>query len=118
MVLRKDYPYILLAVILSILVAMAVSNPSESIGTFALIGLVGIGAVMGIVIKPSLGAYILIVAVFSNVSSIFTDNGLPGIIKPLVAVIFVAIIVRNYHVGQIPMDRPMTRLVEISLIAP
>ncbi|WKZ39217.1 MAG: O-antigen ligase family protein [Anaerolineales bacterium] len=117
MVLRKDYPYILLAVILSILVAMAVSNPSESIGTFALIGLVGIGAVMGIVIKPSLGAYILIVAVFSNVSSIFTDNGLPGIIKPLVAVIFVAIIVRNYHVGQIPMDRPMTRLIEISLIA-
>jgi O-antigen ligase len=117
MVLRRDYPYILLAVVLAVLAAMSVSAPGESIGTFALLGLAGIGVVMGIVINPSLGGYILLIAVFSNMSSILSNQGFPGIIKPLVAVIFSAIIVRNYYIGQIPLDRPRTRMVEIFMIA-
>ena len=117
MVLRRDYPYILLATLLSALAATAVADPGESIGTFALLGLMGVALVMAILINPSLGANILLIAVFSNVSRSLTDNGLPGVIKPLVAVVFVAILVRNYYVGQIPLHRPKTMRVEIFLIA-
>ena len=99
MVLRRDYPYIFLAVLLSALAATAVADPGESVGTFALLGLMGVAMVMAILINPSLGANILLIAVFSNISRSFTDNGLPGVIKPLVAVVFVAILVRNYYVG-------------------
>lgn len=115
MVLRRDYPYIFLAVLLSALAATAVADPGESVGTFALLGLMGVAMVMAILINPGLGANILLVAVFSNISRSFTDNGLPGIIKPLVAVVFVAILVRNYYVGQIPLHRPKTLRVEIFL---
>lgn len=116
MVLRRDYPYVLLAVLLSVLAAMAVFDPSRSIGTFALLGLIGISAVMAIIISPSLGANILLIAVFSNVSRQLTDNGLPGVIKPLVVIVFVAILVRSYYAGQIPLHRPKTRRIEIFLI--
>ena len=117
MVLKKDYPYVLLAVVLAALAAMVAADFSESVGTYALIGIIGIGVVLGIVVKPSLGGYILVIAVFSNFSSLLTDNGLPGIIKPLVAVIFVALVIRNFYIGQILMDRPRTVRVEFFIIA-
>lgn len=117
MIIRKDYPYIFLAIILTALAATAVANPTESVGTFALLGLVGVGVVMAIIINPSLGAYVLLFAVFSNVSARFTEMGLPGVIKPLVAVVFVAILVRNYYVGGIPLERPRTSRIETFLLA-
>lgn len=116
MVLKKDYPYILLAVALSTLIATAVSNPGESAGTFALLGLIGVAVVMVIIIYPSLGANILLIVVFSNISAELTDNGLPGVIKPLVAIVFGSILVRNYYVGQIPVNRPKTKRIEFFLI--
>lgn len=117
MTLRKDYPYILLAVALTALAATAVADPGESIGTYALLGLMGVAVVMAIIINPSLGAYVLIGAVFSNVSRQLSDQGLPGVIKPLVVVVFVAILVRNIYVGGIPLNRPRTSRIELFLIA-
>ena len=117
MTLRKDYPYILLAVALTALAATAVADPGESVGTYALLGLMGVALVMAIIINPSLGAYVLIGAVFSNVSRQLSDQGLPGVIKPLVVVVFAAIFVRNYYVGGIPLNRPRTSRVEIILLA-
>ncbi|MBI5296227.1 MAG: O-antigen ligase family protein [Chloroflexi bacterium] len=117
MVIRKDYPYVLLALVLTALAATAVADPGESVGTFALLGLMGVAVIMAIIINPSLGAYVLILAVFSNVSRQLTDQGLPGVIKPLVVVVFVAIVIRNYYIGGIPSNRPRTARVEIALIA-
>lgn len=117
MVIRKDYPYILLALVLTALAATAVTDPGESIGTFALLGLLGVAVIMAIIISPSLGAYVLVLAVFSNVSRQLTDHGLPGVIKPLVAVVFIAILIRNYYVGGIPTSRPRTSMIEIALLA-
>jgi O-antigen ligase len=117
MALRKDYPYILLAIALTALAATAVADPGESVGAYALLGLMGVALVMAIIINPSLGAYVLIAAVFSNVSRQLSDQGLPGVIKPLVAVVFAAIFVRNYYVGGIPLNRPRTSRLEIALIA-
>ena len=116
MALRKDYPYILLAIALTALAATAVADPGESVGTYALLGLMGVALVMAIIINPSLGAYVLIGAVFSNVSRQLSDQGLPGVIKPLVVVVFAAIFVRNYYVGGIPLNRPRTSRVEIILL--
>lgn len=116
MVLKKDYPYIFLAIVMSALTATAVFDPGDSIGTFALLGLMGIGVVMAIIINPSLGANVLLIAVFSNISAQLTDNGMPGVIKPLVAVVFGSILVRNYYIGQIPTNRPKTRRIEMFLI--
>lgn len=116
MVIKKDYPYVFLAAMLSILVATAVSDPGESVGTFALLGLVGIGVVMSIIVNPKLGAYVLIIAVFTNISKHLSDAGLPGVIKPLVAVVFVSILIRNYYVGQIPFDRPKIKQIEFSIV--
>lgn len=116
MVIKKDYPYILLTLVVSMLVATAVSDPGEAIGTFALLGLFGVGVVMSIIINPKLGAYVLIIAVFTNISKHLTDAGLPGVIKPLVAITFASILIRNYYIGQIPLDRPRTKAIEISLL--
>ncbi len=116
MILKKDYPYILLAVVTSALTATAVFDPGDSIGTFALLGLIGIGVVMAIIITPSLGANVLVIAIFSNISTHLTKLGMPGIIKPLVAVVFGSILLRNYYIGQIPVNRPKLRRIEIFLI--
>lgn len=116
MVFRRDYPYILLAVLLSALAATAVVDPGESVGTFAFLGLIGIGVVMAIIINPALGANILLIAVFSNVSRQLTDYNLPGIIKPLVVVVLASILVRSYYIGQLPLSRPKTSRIELSLI--
>lgn len=116
MVLKKDYPYILLAGVMAALVATAVFNPADSAGTFALLGLIGIGIVMAIIITPSLGVNVLIIAIFSNISAYLTDNGYPSVIKPLVAIVFISILIRNYYIGQIPTHRPKTRRIEIFLL--
>jgi putative inorganic carbon (HCO3(-)) transporter len=117
MVIRKDYPYVLLALVLTALAAMAVADPTKSVGTFALLGLLGVAIIMAIIINPSLGAYVLVLAVFTNVSRQLSDQGLPGVIKPLVVVVFVAILIRNYYVGGIPTHRPKTSRIELALIA-
>lgn len=72
--------------------------------------------VMAIVIKPSLGASILIIAIFTNISSLLTNRGYPGLIKPLVVVVFAAIMVRNYYTGQAPKNRAKTARIEMFLI--
>jgi putative inorganic carbon (hco3(-)) transporter len=117
MVLKKDYPYLFIASFLSVLAVLTVADPGESVGAYALLGLIGIGVVMAIMINPSLGANILFITVFSNLSDQLTDNGLPGVNKPLVVIVFVAIMVRSYYIGQLPTSRPKTSRIEMALIA-
>lgn len=116
MVLKRDYPYIIAAIFLSVLAAASAVNPSESIGTYAFLGLIGVGVIMAIMINPSLGANILFITIFTNVSSELTNMGLPGVNKPLVAIVFVAVMVRSYYVGQLPLYRPKTSRIETALI--
>lgn len=116
MVLKRDYPYIIAAIFLSVLAAASAVNPSESIGTYAFLGLIGVGVIMAIMINPSLGANILFITIFTNVSSELTNMGLPGVNKPLVAIVFVAVMVRSYYVGQLPLYRPKTSRIEMALV--
>lgn len=113
---KKDIPYLIAAIGLAVVAALAVGNLDNAMGLYSLVGLFGSVAVMAILINPSLGANIIVISIFANVSANFTDQGLPGIIKPLVVVVFVAILIRNYFTGQIPVNRPKTSRIEAFLI--
>ena len=113
---KKDIPYLILAVGLAGIVAVAVGNPDNSVGLYSSLGLLGIVVVMGILINPSLGANILVISIFANISRQLTDHGYPGIIKPLVVIVFGAILIRNYYAGQILVNRPKTSRIEMFLV--
>ncbi|MCC6259656.1 MAG: O-antigen ligase family protein [Anaerolineales bacterium] len=96
--------------------SFALADPDTSVGLYGLAGVLGIVMVMMIIIKPNIGANILIITIFINISAELTNRGYPSIIKPLVVVVFAAIMVRNYYTGQLPKNRTRTFVVELFLI--
>lgn len=70
------------------------------LGILALAGTVAIALAIAIFIQPQWGAYILVVSIFSNVSSILTDQGWPGINKPLIALVFLSVVAHQLFTGK------------------
>jgi O-antigen ligase len=116
-VTKNDIFYILMSIVVAALGVVAVSNTNNRVGLYGLLGLVGIAVVMAIIIKPTLGANILVLAVFTNISDLLTKQGYPGIIKPLVAVVALALVVRYLYVGQVPVGHSKTARIEYFLLA-
>ena len=116
-VTKSDLFYILISIVVAAMGVVAVSNTNSRIGLYGLMGLVGIAVVMAIIIKPSLGANILVIAIFTNISDLLTKQGYPGIIKPLVAVVAVALLIRYLYAGQVPIGHSKTAKVEYFLLA-
>lgn len=116
-VTKNDLFYILMSIVVAAMGVIAVSNTSNRIGLYGLMGLVGIAVVMAIIIKPSLGANILVVAIFTNISDLLTKQGFTGIIKPLVVVVAGALVVRYLYIGQVPIGHSKTAKVEYFLLA-
>jgi putative inorganic carbon (hco3(-)) transporter len=114
---KNDLFYILMSIAVASIGVIAVSNADTKVGLYGLLGLIGIAVVMAIIIRPSLGANILIVVVFTNISDLLTNQGIPGIMKPLVAVVALALVVRYMYAGQIPIWHPKTVRAEILLLA-
>src|SRR5512138_729879 len=102
---KNDLFYIAISVAIAAVGAVAVSNVDSKIGIFGLLGLVGVAGIMAIIIKPSLGANILVFAVYTNISDLLTVRGYPSLIKPLAAVVAFALLVRYITVGQAPLER-------------
>ncbi len=113
---NNDFLFLVAGIILSGLAALALSNPDATIGLYGVAGLLGIVMVLAIIIKPNFGATILIVAIYTNISAQLTDHGYPAVVKPLVAVVFGAIMVRNYYAGQLPTDRKKTASIEAFIL--
>lgn len=113
---KSDYLYLLIIVILCSVAVVAFSQSNHTTSLYATLGVVGLMMVLAIIIRPSLGASILIIAVYTNISALLTDHGYIGIIKPLVAVIFIAIIVRNYYTGDLPKRHNKIGRIEFFLI--
>lgn len=67
----------------------------ESFGLYVLAGIIGIGVVAATALRPQLGVYILAVVIFTNLSDVFTDLGLPSINKPLVGLLVVSVILNS-----------------------
>src|SRR6185503_9491580 len=100
---KNDLFYVFMSIVVASIGVIAVSNANSKIGLYGLLGLVAIAVVMTIIIKPSLGANILVFAVFTNVSDSLTTQGFPSIIKPLVVIVSFALLVRYLYVGQLPV---------------
>ncbi|OQY82003.1 MAG: hypothetical protein B6D40_09910 [Anaerolineae bacterium UTCFX3] len=111
---KQDMVYLLLAVALAGAGAVLIGNPDVRVGLFGLAVLLVIGLVVAIYVKPSLGAVVLIVAIFTNISRQFTDRGLPSVTKPLVLIVAATILVR-YINDSMPSGREMTRGIETFL---
>ena len=116
-VTKSDLFYLLMSIVVAAIGVVAVNNTNSRIGLFGLMGLVAIAVVMAIIIRPSLGANILVFAIFTNISDLLTKQGYPGIIKPLVGVVAVALLVRYIYAGQIPIGHAKTSKVEYFLLA-
>jgi O-antigen ligase len=114
---KNDLFYIFMSVIVASIGVVAVSNANTKIGLYGLAGLLAIAVVMTIIIKPSLGANILVFAIFTNVSDSLTTQGFPSIIKPLVVIVAFALLVRYLYVGQLPVLHPKTARIEFFLLA-
>ncbi|HSA99608.1 MAG TPA: O-antigen ligase family protein [Anaerolineales bacterium] len=114
---KNDLFYVLMAIAVAAVGAVAVSSADGRIGIYGLLGLVGIAVVMAIIVQPSLGANILVFAVFTNISDLLTKQGLPSLIKPLVAIVAFALLVRYIYVGQAPIGHSKTSRIEFFLLA-
>jgi putative inorganic carbon (HCO3(-)) transporter len=114
---KNDLFYLLLSIVVASIGVVAVSNTNTRIGLYGLLGLLGIAIILTIIIKPSLGANILVFAVFTNISDLLTNQGLPGIIKPLVIVVAFALLVRYIYTGQVPIGHSRTSRIELFLLA-
>jgi O-antigen ligase len=114
---KNDLFYVLLSIVVAAIGVMAVNNTNSNVGLYGLFGLVGISVILAIIIKPSVGANILVITVFTNISDLLTKQGFPGIMKPLVAVVALGLLVRALYGGRISIGHPKTVRAEVFLIA-
>ncbi len=111
------WPFIIAGVILSAILGAATSLGDVLPSSYVIAGIAGIFVSVIILQKPELGAYILIISVFTNISDILTDRGFPSINRPLIAVTIGSVLV-NYllKTGRYNQFPTLTRL-EWTLIA-
>src|SRR4030095_2687100 len=108
--LRSSTTYIWIAIGHAMAAALAI-NFTATYSPFLVVG-AAIGLILTSLIfqKPELGAYILIFTVFTNLSDLFTEKGLPSINKPLVGIVLFSIFA-NYvlRTGKINSSSTITR---------
>jgi len=114
---KNDLFYVFMSIVVATVGVIAVSNANTKVGLYGLLGLLAIAVVMAIIIRPSLGANILVFAIFTNISDVLTKQGFPGIIKPLVAIVALALLIRYIYAGQLPIWHRKTARVEFFLLA-
>ena len=91
---------------------LAIGYPELAL--LAVVGVLGLAVGFMIFTWPHLGAYLLIITLFTNMSSVFSDQGLPSINKPLVVFVLGSVII-NRLVKKRPF--PRMRQVELLLLA-
>ena len=110
-------PFAIIGIILSAIAVIAINYIGESSEFLIIGGTIGLILAFAIFQKPELGTYLIIFTVFTNLSDLFTDKGLPSINKPLVGILVLAvlahIIVRTGRLS----PTPKFTLVEFSVIA-
>jgi O-antigen ligase len=106
-----------IGIIVAIIASIGISF-LQDVDKFLIIGGI-IGVFLGAIMffRPALGAYLIIFTTFSNLSDLFTENGLPSINQPLVVALFLVVIANILFTPErlIPLNR-ISR-VEWSLIA-
>ncbi len=113
---KNDTWFLLISIVLAGLASVAIGNPDANLALYGVAGVLGFIMILAIILKPNLGANILIFVIFTNLSRQLYDLGLPGVVIPLVITVFGAIMIRNYYAGQVPIDRKKTFTVEVFLM--
>lgn len=70
---------------------IGILNRDSNLGLYLVGGIAAAGLVGVVFLFPQIGTYVLTVTIFTNISSILSDQGLPGVNKPLVALTFLAV---------------------------
>lgn len=73
------------------LLVIGIGYRDSRLGLYAVGGMAAAGLAGAMLFRPRLGTYILTMTIFTNVSSVLSDQGLPGVNKPLVALAFVSV---------------------------
>jgi len=109
--------FILIGIALALAAALAINFTATYSSLLVVAGSVGLILTIIIFQKPELGAYILIFTVFTNLSDLFTEKGLPSINKPLVVIVLFSIFA-NYvlRTGKINSSSAITRAAGALLI--
>lgn len=115
-VTKNDLFYILLSIAVAAVGVVAVNNLHTQLGLYSLLSLIGIMIVFAIIIKPSLGANILVLAIFTNVSDLLTKQGYAGITQPLVIIVALALLIRYLYAGEKPVSHFKTFRIEFFLL--
>ena len=107
--------FIILGTVLAIGAAVAINLISDLPNILIFGGAIGLFLAILIFQKPELGAYILIFSVFTNLSDLFTEQGLPSVNKPMVALVVLSIFA-NYilKTGNLS-SRPKISITEVVL---
>lgn len=113
---RSDILYIVLGLFLALIGVLAVANRENDLGLYFFLGLIGLAFALAMFVAPSLGAYVLIIAIFSNISDELTNRGYPGIIEPLVALVVTAIAARFIYIEKGSTLHSKTWWIEFFLI--
>lgn len=95
---QKDipwWPFILFGIITAIALGAAINLDLGFSPAYIPVGIAGLFVAFLILQKPEIGAYILIISVFTSISDILTDRGLPAINRPLIAITIGSVLV-NY----------------------
>lgn len=112
---KSNILFVVLSAVLAAGSALAVGNLDSDLGLYGLVGLIGVAVMLTMFVIPSFGANVLIIAVFSNISDELSNNGYPGIIKPLVVVVAMTIAARYFYFEKPPPVRSKTARIEASL---
>ena len=98
---------------LALLVSVVIG--ATEYGTFAFVGMLSIIMTVAILLKPQIGLYVLILAVYSNISWVFTERfGTPGINKALIALLLVSVLATRLILHRKPL---IFRWTEASILA-
>lgn len=95
------------------LLVAGVMYSGQRIGQYAIIGLVSLVGVGFIFARPRLGIYLLIITIYSNMSTLLIAQGFPSINKPLAALILISILANRLFYRK-PL--PRMKLVEWAMV--
>src|SRR5688572_29640723 len=113
---KTDLFYVLMAIAVSAVGVLAVFNIDTELGLYSLLGLIGLMMIFVIIIKPSVGANLLILAIFINIAYVLNKQGFTGGIEPLVIIVAFALLVRNVYVGQTIISHSKTFRIQFFLL--
>ena len=88
----SSVPFIAIGILLSAAAVIGLNYLTASPVLIIFVGILGLVVLSVIIQKPEVGSYLLIITVFTNMSDLFTEKGLPSINKPLVGILVLSIL--------------------------